>query len=133
MDSAERWRGQSGEDPGMACQLGRDASDLVACESRAHEGIGIAPVCSRARGTAAGAAVAAGDQNNTIGGIRTRETLDDLAGLAINCESLAEQRAASGAEVAVSSGTENARGGRVGVLAAGMAACIGARSFGRSD
>ena len=88
MDSAERWRGESGEDPGMACQLGRDASDLVACESRAHEGIGIAPVCSRARGTAAGAAVAAGDQNNTIGGIRTRETLDDLAGLAINCESL---------------------------------------------
>ena len=88
MNRAERWRRQSGEDPGMACQPGRHTSDLVACESGAYKCVGIAPVCRRARRASAGAAVATGDQNNSVRGIRSHETLDDLAGFAINCESL---------------------------------------------
>jgi hypothetical protein len=86
MDGAEGWCGQGCEDPGMVCQLGRHTSDLVACESCSHKGIGIAAVCRRAARAATGPAVAAGDQNNSIRGIRTRETLDDLAGLAIDGE-----------------------------------------------
>jgi len=72
----------------MACQLSRHTPNLVACESGAYKGIGVAPICRRARRTATGAAVAAGDEYNAVWGICTGETLDDLAGLAINCESL---------------------------------------------
>lgn len=88
MDGAKRWCGQGCKHPGMARQLGRHASGLVAGESCAQEGIGVAPIDCRTGGTAARAAIATGDEYNTVGGVCTRETLDDLAGLAIDCESL---------------------------------------------
>jgi hypothetical protein len=75
----------------MACQLGRYTPDLVSGESCAYEGVGIAPVYRRATRAAAGAAVATGHEHNTVRGVCAGETLYDLAGLAIDGQSLTSE------------------------------------------
>src|ERR1035437_4684193 len=120
MDSPERWRGQGREDPGMACQLGRYTPYLVSGESCAYEGVGIAPVCRRAGWAAAGAAVAAGHEHDTVRGVCTGETLHDLAGFAIDGQSLTSK-----ADGGRTTGSERGGGGGVG-----NRECAGSRTRG---